>query len=468
MNKAPEKSGHFRVSLKVLLLVLLATGAGLGLLGRLFQHDPDLFSTVVSVLSTIVPFVLAIGTILWIAGKSRQSGLIAWGIFLILLPFVGFGVITLTQMYAGPSPGNLGIQSTADLIEKQLPTQMEQPWVWRELERRLAAGSLSKEETESAVGKFIAHMQATKPKGWDQPLSWQDEFLEAADKAGLLSDQLLADLADAFHGPTATIRPFQRLREDNRGFDIEIEYGSDWDPAAVPTLLWQVDRILLDGEPIELKKAHRSRGRWFNRHEGRIAKGDHKVTCEITCAYVDKSNLIGLNADRLPASRWPKPIKKWKQTISAPLTVFTEDVSLIELTTDAELDPTSGIKVKRCVVQADEGNSKKVIVKLDAGAGVATSWDVSIVLASEEIPLGYRWAIVNERRSLGGGTELSAKIKSLDPGIEIAKIKLIPAPKRIEHRSEAKEIWGKPITIFNVDVERLDLEVEPESDADQE
>ena len=122
MSNDANKTGRFRVSLKVLLLVLLATGAGFGLLGRLLQHDPNMFAAVVSLLSTVVPYVLAVGTILWIGRKRRQSGLLAWGIFLILLPLVGFGVVMFTQMLAGPSPGNLGMQSNADLINKQVQT----------------------------------------------------------------------------------------------------------------------------------------------------------------------------------------------------------------------------------------------------------------------------------------------------------------------------------------------------------
>ena len=467
MSNDANKTGRFRVSLKVLLLVLLAIGAGFGLLGRLLRHDPRMFSAVVGVLSTIVPYVLAVGTILWMGRKRRQFGLLAWGIFLILLPFIGFGVMALTQMYAGPSPGNLGMQSNADIINKQLPTRIEEPWVWQELERRLAARSLSKEEAESAVGKLIAHMKASKPNGWDRPLNWQSDFLKSASKSGLLSDQLLADLSDAYYGPTAKIQPLKRLREANRGFDIDIQYGSNWASDTVPALLWQVDRVLLDGQPIEFKQNYRNSRGWSSKHEGKIAKGDHDVTCEITCAYVDRSKLIGLNVRRLPATRWPKPIKKWKQTISAPLTVFDKDASLVQLTNDTELDPTGEIKVKRCVVQADEGNSKKIFVELDMATG-ASSWDVSVVLAGKEIPLGYRWAFITKGRSSSGGPALSAKIKSLDPGLEVADIKLTPAPKHIEHMSEVKEIWGKPITIFSVDLERLDLEVGSQSDADQE
>ncbi len=469
MSNNSDKPFRFRVSLRGLFLALLVLGAGFGILGRLLRQNPQMFAAVVGALSTVVPYVLAVGTILWIGGRRRQYGLLVWGICLIVLPFVGFGTIALTQMFVGTSPSNLRTQTTANLIDQQLPKQLDAPWVWRELEQRLAAGNLSQEEAESAVGKLIANMRATKPEGWDQPLSWQRDFLASAEQAGLLSDEVITDLADAFYGPTATIRPLPRLRQVNNGFEIEIDYGSSWGEhsTAVPALLWQVDRVLLDGQPVKVEQLHRHGTSWSGGYEGTVAMGEHEVICEVTCAYVDQAKLIGLDPRRLPSARWPKAIKQWTQTISAPLTVFNDTESLVKLTTDASLDPSGGIRVKRCVIQADQNSTKKVIVELDLGAAVSMSWDVSIVLAGSEVPLGARWVAISENRQSSGGNMLSAKIESLDPLIEIADIRLTPAPEHVEHRPEVKEIWGKQVTLFSVPIERLDLEVESESDSDE-
>lgn len=465
MSTDSAKPFRFRISLRGLLIALVVFGAGIGVLGRLFRHDPDLFAVVLSVLSTIVPFVLAIGTIIRLGIKHRQSGLWLWGITLIVIPFIGLGVIGVSRMFVGTSPNNLAMQSTSVLINQQLPKQLDAPWVWRELEKRVAAGTLSNNEAEAAVGQLIAHMKATKPQGWDQPLSWQQGFLASVRRKGLLSDSVTFEFCDAFYGPEPTVSPLRRLREGTSQFDLEVEYGSPWSThtGLDLTLLWHIDQVLLDGTPLKVEQRYknRDRGSWSGSHSGVIPIGDHQVTLEMTCAYVDGAKLIGLDNSNLPPTRWPKTAQRWKRTISIPLKVFTADETIVALTTDTNLDPTSQIQVKRCVIQADKGTKNKVIVELSLDTTVAMSCDVSITLAGTNIPLGSRWVALREGGRSSGGNNLTAIIESLDPVIEYADIILTPAPEHIEHRAEVKEIWGKPIKLFSVPVERLDLEVQP-------
>jgi len=145
--------------------------------------------------------------------------------------------------------------------------------------------------------------------------------------------------------------------------------------------------------------------------------------------------------------------------------VFNVDEPLVKLSTNANLDPRGGIQVKRCVVQADEAKKKKVIVEMALSGITSMSCDVSITLAGQTIPLGSQWIAhsANGNTTMRGSSNLSAIIESLDPVIEYADITLTPAPKHIEHRPEVTEIWGKPITLSGVLVERLDLEV-PQTD----
>lgn len=386
-----------------------------------------------------------------------------WGISLVVIPFIGFGVIAITQMFAGTSPGNLGLQSTTLLIDQQLPKQIDAPWVWRELEKRVATGTLLQEEADAAVRQLIAHMKATKPEGWDQPLSWQKDFIASARRNGLLSDSVTFELCDAFYGPDPRIQPLPRIREGTSQFDMEIEYGSPWSShtGVDLSLLWHVDRVLLNGSPIKVEQRYNDRGRWGGLHNGTVPVGDHEVTFEVTCAYIDSAKLIGIDSGSLPPARWPNTAKRWKRTVSAPFRVFTADESLVRLTTDPNLNPRSGIQVKRCVVQTGNDNTKKVILELDLSGALSMSWDVSITLAGTEIPLGSRWVAQRKNGQASGGSGLSANIESLDPVIEYADITLTPAPEHIEHRSEVTEIWGKPITLSGVPVERIDLEVQP-------
>jgi hypothetical protein len=220
----------------------------------------------------------------------------------------------------------------------------------------------------------------------------------------------------------------------------------------------------LDGEPLQIESSDTHTTGWFGYHKGNVSPGEHELTFEFTCAYVDQAKLIGLDAVNLPPTRWPNAAKKWTRKVSAPLKVFTADEPLVKLTTDAKLDPRSGIQVKRCVVQADEANKKKIILEMDIGGTTSMSCDVSITLAGQTIPLGSQWSARSDNGSTtSGGSNLSAIIESLDPVIEYADITLTPAPRHIEHRPEVTEIWGKPITISGVLVERLDLEV-PQTD----
>ncbi|MCA9119834.1 MAG: hypothetical protein H6822_01280 [Planctomycetaceae bacterium] len=197
---------------------------------------------------------------------------------------------------------------------------------------------------------------------------------------------------------------------------------------------------------------------------GPVALGEHELTLEFACAYVDKSKLIGLDANSLPVNRWPNAAKRWKQTVTAPLQVFTADETLVKLSTDPNLDPRAGITVKRCVVQMQNGGKKKVILEMEISGAIAMSCDVSITLGGKTVALGSRWAASNENGSVAGGSALSAVIESLDPIIEYADFTLTPAPQQIESRSDVSEIWGQPILLHSIPVERLDLELEHPSE----
>jgi hypothetical protein len=247
MSDHSERPRWFQVSLRTFLVVVLAAGLTLGILGQLCRRQPEIFMAVVSGLSTVVPFLLAIGTVLWLGyhrspvwslpmcagcrrdlrwldlrvmttcpqcgadltapkgvafvrGGYRSGRLIAWGIFLVFMPAAGLGSLILFRTVAGPSSQGLGLLTNQEVIQQRLLPQVDQPWVWQELERRLAAGRLSQQEVEDAIDILIGHMKASKPNGWDQPFSWQNGFLKAASSAGMISDPVLIDLCDAFYG----------------------------------------------------------------------------------------------------------------------------------------------------------------------------------------------------------------------------------------------------------------------------
>ncbi len=506
-----ETRRGIKFSLKTFLIVLIAVGVGAGVMGRLSLRHPEIFLGVLSLLSTAVPFLLAIVTILWIGFRQkpawstpicgecmgqlrerkpdrltncpecgadltdpkavlyvrvqgRRWGLVVWGGLLLVTPVLGIGALFVAQHFIGPSPSNLRGVSTKELIQQRLPKRIDEPWVWRELENRLTAGKLSQKEVDEAVQQLIAHMKTTRPQGWDRPLNWQDDFLKSANQAKKISDPVLFALCDAFYGPKPVVEPLPRIREGQQGFEIEVKYGSTWSghSGLGVELLWEVTQVLLDGKPIDVRQNHKHGERWSGHYDGSLAAGDYEVTVEIQCAYVDQGKLVGLNAHDLPAKRWPKTRRQWKQTASAPLKVYTKDVQIVPLSKDPRRDPntTGGIEVSRFVVQADRDDSKKLILKTNftSGLTIPLSCDVEAVFHDQRVDLGRMWVVKTENSTRSSGSQLQKRIDTLAPSVKYADIILTPNPSHIEHRPEVSEIWGEKIILRAIPVERLDLE----------
>ena len=73
-------------------------------------------------------------------------------------------------------------------------------------------------------------MRNSKPAGWNQPLSWQDEFLSAAIQRKMISEGVFFDLCDAFYGPKPRIQPLPLVVEGDQGFQLDVEYVRNWSP----------------------------------------------------------------------------------------------------------------------------------------------------------------------------------------------------------------------------------------------
>jgi hypothetical protein len=492
-----------------MLIAVILMGAALGVLGRTFLRNPNVAMGVLAAVSTGVPFLLAIGTIIWIGlrGKpawlaacsqcqcdlrwespadvafcpkcgadltgpmgmrctrvpGRRWGLIVWAGVLLATPIAATASLIIAQRLIGPSPGGLGMLSTPQILQQQLPNQVDQPWVWDELERRLQTGSLTQQDVDAALKALTTHMKTKRPNGWNQPLSWQADFVKAAVQAGKISEPVFLALCDAFYGPKPTIRPLPRVREDQPGFGIGVEYGSPWSSHSGfgVELVWEVRRVLLDGQPVEVRQNYKVGDRWSARHDGSLKAGDHEVTIEVEGAYIDQAKLIGLNAADLPASRWPKARKRWKKSVSAPLKVYAKGERVVPLNTDSRRDPnrTGGLKIERLVVQADKDGKKIVLlVAFTAELSIPLSCDVAAVLPSQTVQLGGVW-VVHDRGCMDSGpNQLEARVDTLDASVKYAEIILTPNPKHIEYRPEVSEIWGGKIILKRIPIERLDLE----------
>jgi hypothetical protein len=407
---------------------------------------------------------LAIGTIVWVGVRGRRWGLALWGGFLLILPLLGIGVMWFVMTSVRPGPGNLGVVSTAQLIQTRLPQQVDEPWVWQELDARRQAGKLTPQQVDSTVQALIAHMKATQPAGWNRPLSWQREFLTAAIQAGAVSEPVLLALCDAFFGPSPTVQPLERMREGKTGMNVNVNYGNPWanNSGLGMELLWKVERLLVDGKPVEVEQHHNFGDNWSGRLRQGLDAGDHELTVEVACAYVDEGKLIGLDANRLERKQWPKPRKEWTKTVSMPFKVYTQAEPIVALDTDPSLDPvrSGGVQVERLVVQAGPNGSKSVILKLrfPSALPIPVSADVGVKIGEQSLNLGRTWIDQQEGSHRSGGSQLQAKLTALDPAEESADVVLTPNPAHIEHVPDVERIWGRPITLRNVPLERLDLE----------
>jgi hypothetical protein len=352
-----------KFSLKTMLISICAVGAILGVMGRLLTENPEQFLWVMNFCSTVVPFVLAGGTIIWIGlrtkrfqsaticaqckhdlskvdlqavaicprcgvdlnkrntvvvlpNQRRRWGLAIWGVTLLLMPLV----VQLFLSWLSPTRNPLQLLSNQRLIHNRLPIQVNEPWVWNELANRLNKQALSKQETDDATQELIAYMKKTRPAGWDQPLPWQKDFIRSAVQAKMISGEVFLDLCDAFYGPKPVVQSLPPIRQGKSSFQLNIEYGNPWssESGLGVELLWDVQQVLMDGRPFSFRQTNVSPGQWYGTCDGNFELGDHEITVEIESAYVDRSKLPGTN---LPVSQWPSARKRWTTKISVPVTV---------------------------------------------------------------------------------------------------------------------------------------------------
>src|SRR4051812_4455759 len=213
-----------KFSLKTFLIVVCVVGAVAGVMGKLLLEDPESFVTVWMLGMTVGPFVLAILTIAVVAVRIKKRGLVVWSIVLLLLPFTSFFMRALFLSSGNP----VQLLTTRRLIEYRLPKQIEDYRPWQELDRRLKNKSLSREDVEDAIVALTEHMKATRPAGWNQPLSWQHNFVDAAVQGKLISKEEWINLCDAFFGTQPKVTPIAPIPAGLRSVHVHIEYGGPW------------------------------------------------------------------------------------------------------------------------------------------------------------------------------------------------------------------------------------------------
>ena len=319
------------------------------------------------------------------------------------------------------------------------------------------------------------------------------EFVKATIHAGLVPGSFEYEFLDTCYG-TKPIITMPRIRENSNGFEYKIQYRKGRG-AFQKQLVWGVDRVLLDGDPIETSRSYQGTNGRDIPYSGSISAGEHKLEVEIEAAYIDRRKLIGLDVSSLPKNNWPVAAKRWKKKISKTFTVYSSDEEIIDLSVDPAHDPlkAGAVTVERLVAQADPAGGSKLILKLNftSALTIPVSFDVIAKCGDETIPLGQQWdrgCIVRRlgprqtkmvtldssvKRTTGiasGGyrekyNPRRNRIGKIDPSIRNVYIILNPNPKYVEQFPEVSEIWGKEVILHGVAFERLDLEVRESTDS---
>ncbi|MEM7478064.1 MAG: hypothetical protein AAF483_24015, partial [Planctomycetota bacterium] len=159
----PEKK--IQIGLRGLLFMVLLTGTGLGLLGKLYLSSPEIAIGVIGICSVVLPFLFAVFLLVSLSKRSDSPARIRlFAIFILISPPIGLmGTALLSRaQFQRAGPQGLAALNNMELLAK-LPAEIDQPWVWDEYEGRLAADKLTTEEVDAALNELLKFMKSKGP-----------------------------------------------------------------------------------------------------------------------------------------------------------------------------------------------------------------------------------------------------------------------------------------------------------------
>jgi hypothetical protein len=241
-----------RFSLKTFLLTTTLFGAGCGLFVHFKNNNPEGLFGFLQILSTVVPFVLALSTVLWVAVKGsppKNRKLIRWAATLIILPIAILGFLG----FASDSGGAYAFVANSYLVSPKFAGQIDNVQVWMEMERRVNRGQLNDAEVTTAIDSLIGGMESAtnnKSATWapGQPLHWADRFLATLPVQHLARPTTLIRLLDTYNGiptVTATILP---ANTDQKGqVAVNVKFGNPFGQSMPRNVQWTAN-FFVDGQ----------------------------------------------------------------------------------------------------------------------------------------------------------------------------------------------------------------------------
>jgi hypothetical protein len=250
---------------------------------------------------------------------------------LVVLPMLVFGVRTVAMRTVGVnSPGSPGFASRSNAqVIASLATSANMPWDWQELEKRLAAGTLSNVEVGQAIDKLIAFLN-TQPTS--QPLSWSDGFLTKADAAGKITAQQYERLAKAFYKP-CTVAMAGTARAGAK-VPVTVHNGGPWALAGCE-LVYAIRQVTVDGGGTVDVVSAQDRNPGKPNADYLSAKGPQEIMGIASMKLQPGNHTLGFTIDvgllvansapltvnNLPgqAGGWPKGRASWTEVVNVPI-----------------------------------------------------------------------------------------------------------------------------------------------------
>ena len=401
--------------------------------------------------------------------KVNRRGLVAGGVLMAVALILPFSVNLVVLMF---QHGGRLSASTESLLAK-VEADPSDKSSWQQLCDRYLAGKLKPTETAAAVETVIAQLKAD-PSRQGVPLSWSGDLLRAAITDGVVASAQLTRLCAAYYGPEPKVRLRPRSR-NGKAPAFRVENAPVLDLVGLRGLI-ALREVTVDGVAVDLeprftvgKTRHVLSGGAGRPIEAEITlpleAGTHTVVFQLDRGAIGEQTNLDLRYEGRPgqADRWPTTLWKQSLTMTRKLEVLPRGQHAVDLVTDPKLDPTKCVTVSAITVSAHH-EARRDRLELSPriqiiNPPVPAVFRVCVELDGEKRQI-YQYGAFSKGNSRGASSGMGSRIDDLPPALKSIKVILEPDPDFAEDSLDVDSIWGQPIVIENVKLERDDLELE--------
>lgn len=426
------------------------------------------------------------------ASRVRRPALTIVGLLLLVLPAVTIlGVRVAVRNSVGIAAGSAptGPQTAQGMTNTQLVAALagaegDQRWLWNEVGARLNGGTLGRADANGAIDALIARLAAPKPDGGEAEdgqdpnmslRSWSDEAVAALCDSNLLDDAKRIELAKAWVGS-----PSVSLPERARGNGVRLSTSGLRGTSRMFSLVERIASIRVDGAPVGETSDRPARpGPLQARMLPALAPGEHEIEVDIewVVSHTDKSagavRLLGdgdvfENVERLPdpVGDDPRRLAHGVTTVKRRITIVAPDEPLRQAFVD---------ELQRAAVQGSLSVGQATVRARQAAMGVRLTMKIDVKSPPENVPMllapvvtidgqSHRaepFAVVGTRNGhrTSGMTTFNIDLPALDPSVTSIDLVLEPdLNTKFGNGTRWNRVWGEPIVIKDVRLDRRDLE----------